>query len=119
MGSDGGCGNEGIGTKLSLTRGVMRNLNYHRANITNPTTARKAVKPTLTEVESAPLPLPPPPWEVLLGVTPVAVPDGEPDAPDGVTDEFELEALARARKLSKVLLPEPGALIAMTIPATQ
>jgi hypothetical protein len=42
--------------------------------------------------------------------------------PDGVTVELELvelEALARARKFAKVLLPVSGALIAKTIPWAQ
>ena len=63
---------------------------------------------------------------VPLGVAPVPVPVGVPgapdapdEAPDGVADEFETVALARARKLSKVLEPVFGVLIPPTIPWPQ
>lgn len=103
--------NEGIKT-TTLTRNIMRNLDDHSAKTATPAAARKAVKPRSTEVEMALL--------VALVEAPDAVLDAVPDAPDDEAVELvELLALAAARKFSKVLLPAPGALTAMTIPEAQ
>jgi len=98
-------------------------INDHSTKITTPTTARTAVKPTLTEIEKTPLP------EVLEGTLDevlVGVPDEVLDgAPDSVEDSDEsgmsgvFVSLARCRKAAKVKLPVSGALIDMTIPSPQ
>jgi len=62
-----------------------------------------------------------------MALLPVELPEAADEVLDAVPDaapavELELVvlvALARARKASKVLLPDPGALIAMTIPEAQ
>jgi hypothetical protein len=102
----------------------MRIFNDHSTKIVPPMTARTAVKPTLTEVEIAPLSF----CEllVLLAVAPVSVPVADPVAdpveplelPDGVDGlELELEFRALAWKAAKVLLS--FALTAKTIPFEQ
>jgi hypothetical protein len=99
-------------------------LNDHSTKIKPPTTARPAVKPTLTEVEMAPLLL----FELLLlllllavalvtvALVTIANPVELPELLDGVV-ELGLEFLALARKASKVLFA--FALTAKTIPCWQ
>ena len=72
----------------------------------------RAVKPKLTEEAMGSLPL------VGVGVELEFVAEGVVPLEDEV-ELVELEFLAAARKAAKVLLPVVGALIAMTIPATQ
>jgi len=99
----------------------MRILNDYSAKIKPPMAARKAVKPTLTEVEIAALLL----FDallVLLEVAPLSVAVADPVEPpeplDGVAElELELEFRALDRKASKVLLL--FALTAKTIPFVQ
>jgi hypothetical protein len=101
---------------------VARILNYHRAR-TTPTTARTAVKPTLTEVEMPSL-LDEPLVLLVVALVSVTVSVADPDGPldlvlDGVV-VLELEPAefaALARKASKVWLA--SALTANTIPFTQ
>jgi len=100
---------------------VKRNvLNDHSPKITTPTTARTAVKPTLTEVEKAPLlvVLEGTLDEVLVGVTDEVL-DGAPDSEEDSGKSGVFVSLARCRKAAKVKLPVSGALIDMTIPSPQ
>jgi len=105
---------------INVTRNVLND--HSTTKITTPTTARTAVKPTLTEVEKAPLlvVLEGTLDEVLVGV-PDEVLDG---APDSEEDESGMSSgvfvsLAICRKAAKVKLPVSGALIDMTIPSPQ
>jgi len=97
--------------------------NDHSAKIKPPTTASTAVKPTLTEVEMAPLSF----AGLLLLVAlaapvPVSVADPVAELPDPLIDavdelRLELEFSALAWKAAKVLLS--FALTAKTIPFMQ
>jgi len=83
-----------------LTLDVMRILDDHSAKIKPPTTAKTAVKPKLTEIEMASLPLlgllvllaeaPEEPLPVADAVEP-------PELPDGELEELELEFKALFR----------------------
>lgn len=82
------------------------NHNDHSARATNPKTARMPVKPTLAEVEMAPLE---PVLLAFAGLAPVVA----------VVDELEFEARARPLKAAKLLGPDSTALIEKTIPCAQ
>lgn len=95
----------------------MRNLNDHSTETTTPTTARTAVKPTLTEVGIAPLELVLVLLEAAVALLVALLVELLDIELDGVVDELEL-AIALARKAEK-LSPVWGVFIPRTIPRRQ